>query len=68
MASIDWNKAKPRAPAQPGGKLENEYGHGSGDRNTRTDERDWKVFKDGREQKKHVDAGREPSGNPRRHQ
>lgn len=68
MASIDRNKAKPRAPAKPGEKLESEYGHSPGDRNTRTDEHDWKLFKDGRDRKGHVDAGREPSGDPRRHQ
>jgi len=39
-----------------------------GDRNTRTDEHDWKHFKDGKEHTEHVDTGREPSSDPRRRQ
>jgi hypothetical protein len=69
MASIDRNKAKRVPPPAPGGeKLDSEYGHSSGDRNTRTDEHDWKHFKDGKEHTEHVDTGREPSSDPRRRQ
>ena len=66
MASIDRNKAKRPPPRAPGDKLESEYGHSSGDRNTRTDEHDWKHFQDGKQRTDHVDAGREPSSDPRR--
>lgn len=73
MASIDRNtdkgKVKRPPPPAPGSeKLESEYGHSSGDRNTRTEEHEWKHFKDGREHTEHVDAGREPSGDPGRRQ
>lgn len=67
--NIDKNKTRRPPPSAPASeKLEHEYGHSSGDRNTRTDEHDWKHFKDGREHTEHVDAGREPSGDPDRRQ
>ena len=71
MASIDKDKAKPpRSPGRPGEMLEREYGHSSGDRNTRTDEHDWKYFKDrkeGTEGEEHTDDAA-PSNDPRRRQ
>jgi hypothetical protein len=58
MASIDKTKATPQPPlGQPDQLRDREYGHSSGDRNTRTDERDWKHFKDGEEHTEHVDSG-----------
>jgi hypothetical protein len=69
MASIDSNKAKRVPPPAPDkGRLDREYGHSSGDRNTRADEHDWKHFKDGKEHTEHVDAGRGPSSDPHRGQ
>lgn len=74
MASPDKERRKPDAtPQTPGGMLEREYGHSSGDRNTRTDEHDWKYFKDRKdggveERVDHVDAEREPSSDPHRRQ
>jgi hypothetical protein len=52
-------------PAGPE-QLKREYGNSSGDRNTRTDEHDWKHFKGGKEHTEHVDAPREPSSDPHR--
>lgn len=67
--NIDKGKVKRPPPSAPDReKLESEYGHSSGDRNTRTDEHEWKHFKDGREHTEHVDAGREPSSDPDRRQ
>ena len=67
MPSTDKQKGKPTAPpVPPEGIFEREYGHSSGDRNTRTDEHDWKHFKDGKERTEHVDAPREPSSDPDR--
>ena len=61
MASTDKNRTRPQPPPAPPGEGEREYGHSSGDRNTRTDEQDWKHFQDGKERTDHVDAGSEPS-------
>ena len=50
--------ANPSGSPEPGvgtGRKDREYGHSSGDRNTRTDEHDWKHFKDGKERTVHVD-------------
>ena len=60
----DKTPAPLRAP--PGQNLKTEYGHSSGDRNTRTDEHDWTHFKDGKSRTEHVDAEREPSSDPHR--
>lgn len=67
MASNDRNKLPTDAhPAKAGEHLEREYGHSSGDRNTRTDERDWKHFKDGKERTEHADAPPESDDSNRR--
>lgn len=67
MASTDRNKPPTDAhPAKAGEQLEHEYGHSSGDRNTRTDERDWKHFKDGKQRTEHADAPRESDDSHRR--
>lgn len=70
MASVDKNKAgnvkRPPPPERTGEMLESEYGHSSGDRNTRADEHDWKHFKNGKERTEHVDAERDPSSDPHR--
>jgi hypothetical protein len=62
MASAKKPPSSP-SPAQSVENLEREYGHSSGDRNTRTDEHDWKHFKDGKERTEHVDA---PPSDPNR--
>lgn len=62
MASTHKDRTRPQPPpAPPGEALEREYGHSSGDRNTRTDEHDWKHFQDGKERTDHVDPGSEAS-------
>jgi hypothetical protein len=53
-------------PDQQGEMLEREYGHSSGDRNSRTDEHDWKHFKDGKERTVHVDSDSEQSSDTHR--
>lgn len=60
--------AGPSPDTTPGGigRKQREYGHSSGDRNTRTDEHDWKHFKDGSERTVHVDADKEPGSDPDR--
>jgi hypothetical protein len=66
MGSTDKTRTPGALRAPPGQNLKSEYGHSSGDRNTRTDEHDWKHFKDGKVRTEHVDAPREPSSDPRR--
>jgi hypothetical protein len=43
-------------PARTNQPMQDEYGHSSGDRNTRTDEHEWKKFKDGKTRTEHVDG------------
>ena len=54
----------PQPPPGPDGAAEREYGHSSGDRNTRTDEHDWKHFEHGKERTDHAEAAPEPSTDP----
>jgi len=66
MASTHRPQTPGALRAPPGQNLKSEYGHSSGDRNTRTDEHDWKRFKDGKTRTEHVDAPPEPSSDPQR--
>jgi hypothetical protein len=67
MASMN-KKPVPPATTSPaaGERAEREYGHSSGDRNTRTDEHDWQHFKDGKARTEHAGDGREPPDDPHR--
>lgn len=66
MAPTDKQPPRRPPPERRSEVLESEYGHSSGDRNTRTDEHDWKHFQGGEERTDHVDAGRDPSSDPDR--
>ena len=64
MPSTEKRDHKSTPPPPSEGASEREYGHSSGDRNTRTDEDDWNVFKDGKRHTEHVDTEREPRKDP----
>lgn len=49
------------------GRKQREYGHSSGDRNTRTDEHDWKHFQDGKERTVHAEPDDAARERPDRH-
>ena len=56
MFRKDGRTTQPPRSADP--KVEHEYGHSSGDRNTRTKAHDWTLFKDGEAHKEHAEPPR----------
>jgi hypothetical protein len=68
MRSTDKRHAKQTPPPlPPKDARDSEYAHSSGDRNTRTDEDDWTIFKDGKQRTEHADSERGPSGESDKH-
>jgi hypothetical protein len=58
MPPTDKRPPQRTPPPPPEGAGKREYAHSSGDRNTRTDEDDWNVFKDGKRHTEHADRKR----------